>query len=160
MEKNRSFQPLPDIFVSKSTINDRVTNYQSVKYPLLDAALKSINSHRQETKSIWYTKAHIESIVAEMDLTGADGVRIYFGAYGESESPAPGQLCLMMVLTRSGELGSGQTDIIYENETDFEDRSNAGSRSRTAGETEEPRQFNYGSPCPPICVVDPAYPQD
>lgn len=151
-------QPLPDILVDQSVINDRVRNFQTNKYPILDAALKEINSHLQETKSIWYSRAHIESILAEMDITGADGVRVYFGAYGQSEAFAPGQLCLMMVLTRSGTLGAGQTDIVYENEADYVDRINL-SRSRSI-ENGQPKQFNYGSPCPPICITDPAYPQD
>jgi len=152
-------QPLPIIFVDQTTINDRVTNYQSIKHPILDTALKNIDNGREETKSIWYSREHFETIVNEMDLTDADGVRVYFGAYSEEDGHAPGQLCLMMVLTRT--VGSNHTDIIYENEPDFEDRSNAGSRSRFAGESEKPRQFNYGSPCPPICVnQEPGYPQE
>jgi hypothetical protein len=62
----------------------------------------------------------------------------------------------MMVLTRAIENSTSHEDIIYENEDDFADRQNATENSRSFNEeslkeAKSPRQFNYGSPCPPIC---------
>lgn len=143
--------PLPEIFISKELVNSRVSNYLANKYPLLIDQQQKIAEERTETKSIWYSKDHIQTWLDEIALLNADGMRIYFGGYNEDESPVSGQLCLIMVLTRQTE--NGRADIIYEDEPGFEDRLNAASKARDIGdpENEMPRQFNYGAPCPPIC---------
>ena len=155
MQNNESVQPLPDIFIGGEIISTRVDKYLTDKYPILKAAQQNISSGREETKSIWYTKDHIQTWLNEMDLMSADGMRVYFGSYSD-ESMAPGQLCLLMVLTRPSANGLSHEDIIYENEPGFMERQNAGVNSRsitenTFGSGENPKQFNYGSPCPPIC---------
>ncbi len=54
---------------------------------------------KEDTKSIWYSKEHIEILLEEIRVWKADGLRIYLGEYEEA-AIAPGQLCLLMVLTR------------------------------------------------------------
>jgi len=158
-------QPLPAIFIGKESINNRVNNYLSNKHPLLRNAQKAISDEREETKTIWYSREHIETWLNEMNLLNADGMRIYFGAYGEEDTDVAGQLCLLMVLTRTAENSTTHDDIIYENEPDFADRS-AETNSRSINEDGlegegNPKEFNYGSPCPPICRdQNPSFPEE
>ncbi|MFT3911056.1 MAG: hypothetical protein QM737_16675 [Ferruginibacter sp.] len=144
-------QPLPNIFISKEVKESRVNNYLTDKYPLLINAQKEQDTERTETKSIWYSKEHLETWLNELAIMDADGMRIYFGAYNEEESPVAGQLCLLMVLTRETE--TGHADIVYEDEPVFEERLNASPNFRTITDIDNkvPKQFNYGAPCPPIC---------
>jgi hypothetical protein len=101
---------------------------------------------RQDTKSVWYTKDHITKLLEEMEHANAEGLRIYFGEYGEHENYS-GQLCLLMVMTKATNGTEIQSDITVEDAPDFKSRSIDEQKSR---------DFNVGSPCPPICnVTDP-----
>jgi len=144
MLQQNNAQPLPFFFVGKTITNQRIANFQGSKHPLLSDAIG-----KPETKAIWYTRDHITQLLSEMSNADADGLRIYFGTYGEGEN-YPGQLCLLMVMTQAGENGS-HVDISIEDATDFQARSL---------DVTNPRDFNVGSPCPPICdVIGMEYPQ-
>lgn len=161
MEKVIDSKPLPDIFVGKDIINDRVIRYRQDKHPLLSQALSGNGAAREETKTIWYSKEYIQVLMDEMELMEADGVRVYLGAYGNEPDRPEGQLCLLMVLTRAN--GEGRhKDIVLENEPGFSMRVSA-SRSLDSGLIEGdglPREYNYGAPCPPICASsDHAFPE-
>jgi hypothetical protein len=152
MQDSQSAQPLPDIFIGTEKAHRMIDKYLTEKYPLLQNAQQAIGANRQETKSVWYSKQHFETLLKEINLMNANGIRIYFGAYEEEHPLAPGQQCLLMVPTRISAKNTGNEDIIYENEPNFEDRVNASTVSRSVIlEEETPRPFNYGSPCPPIC---------
>jgi hypothetical protein len=156
MQNINSPAPLPEIFISKETLDSRIQNYLTDKLPLLRDAQKNKGVTREETKSIWYSKEHIENWLREINLLNADGMRICFGAYGENENIVSGQLCLVMVLTRPIENTNSHSDIVYENEPDFTARVNATSNARSLtnpvfNDGSKEKQFNYGSPCPPIC---------
>jgi len=161
MLNQQTAKPLPDIFIGKELLDSRVARYQADKHPVLSQQLSGDGPYREDTKSVWYTREHVESWLDEIRYLNADGMRIYFGAYGDNEEGRPpGQLCLLMVMTRAD--GSGfQGDIILENESDFEDRLQ-GARTRTLGpgtgilaQTSVPKEYNYGAPCPPICNPKP-----
>jgi hypothetical protein len=157
--------PLPPIFVGKDIINQRVKLFMQNKHPLLSEALTAGGTPREETRTIWYSKEHVATWLNEMELMNADGMRVYFGAYGNEENRPVGQMCLLMVLTRAGADGQSHKDIILEREPDFDTRVQAGlSRSRSFGDGNDegkPREYNYGAPCPPICAGnDPAFPED
>ncbi|HTI07439.1 MAG TPA: hypothetical protein VL832_02750 [Puia sp.] len=147
--------PLPEIFIGKETISRRIRNYLQNKHALLSEGLSKKDDARQETKSIWYSKEHLRTWLAEMDLMDADGMRVYLGAYGDDEGPASGQICLLMVLTRAFMDGNFHKDIILEDEPEFEVRKQSLEAKRAGNEifTDMPilREYNYGSPCPPIC---------
>lgn len=151
MGLNQQPVPLPDIFIGTGNVQTMVARYLAEKYPLLQTAQAAKNASLNETKSVWYSKEHIETLLSEINITNANGLRIYFGAYPDNHSIAPGQQCLLMVPTRAGE--NGNVDIVYENEPDFEARLNATGTSRAISPQKEatPKPFNYGSPCPPIC---------
>jgi len=142
MRDNDQAQPLPSIFIATEQFQGMIEKYQTEKYPLLRDAQVVKGATRSETKSIWYSKEHIETLLNEISLMNANGLRIYFGAYAEDHPVAPGQQCLLMVPTRATENGTG-----------IQDRVNATINSRSLELPEEgtPKPFNYGSPCPPIC---------
>ena len=157
MQSNESIKPLPAIFIGEEILKTKVDKFLNEKYTLLSNAQKEKDINREETKSIWYSREHVQTWLDEMNLLNADGMRVHFGAYGDSEGIAPGQLCLLMTLTRTSEQGLPGEDIIYENLPDFEARKNASVNSRSFNESKDldfdskPKEFNYGSPCPPIC---------
>jgi hypothetical protein len=162
MSNNVTTPPLPSIFVGKDVINRRVTLFMQQKHGLLSQVMSQNGTQRQETKCIWYSKEHVETWLNEMSLMNADGMRVYFGTYAEEDGQAAGQLCLLMVLTRSENNGSIHRDIILENEINFSERSQQG-RTRTISTGDngngKPREYNYGAPCPPSCPDGPAFPE-
>ena len=155
MPLTTSAVPLPSIFVPKEMISDRVSRFLQDKHPALSTQLTGNGPSRADTRSIWYTKEHVQTWLDEMNLMGADGMRVYFGAYGPENEDAEGQLCLLMVLTR--EDNGLHKDIILEDEDGFEDRQALGrSRSISTGNDDnkgkkKPKEYNFGSPCPPLC---------
>lgn len=154
---NNTTVPLPTIFIPKEVINRRVKLFMENKHPMLSEALTTNGIARHDTRSVWYSKEHIETWLSEMNLYGADGMRIYFGAYAEEDGIKNGQLCLLMVLTRPGATGDAHQDIIFEDEA-ITARSLDG---RIDEDDARPKQFNFGSPCPPICAEGEAiYPLD
>lgn len=152
MQNSQPAKPLPDIFIGTEKVHTMVEKYQAEKYPLLQAAQAVKGVGRNETKSVWYSKEHVQTLLSEMDLMNANGMRVYFGSYEENHPFAPGQQCLLMMLTRQSANGSNE-DIIYESEPGFDERKNAGVNTRSTNTNEQatPKPFNYGSPCPPIC---------
>jgi len=149
MLKQNGAPQMPEFFVGKAITSERITRFLQTKHPLLSNALG-----RPDTKSIWYSREHVAQWLSEIDKAGGDGMRIYFGAQGEQEA-YPGQLCLLMVLTVSNPQTGGHTNITVEDATDFVDRSLS-----PEGEEVISRDFNTGSPCPPICDGDgdPTFP--
>lgn len=147
--------PLPDIYIGTERVYQLVNSYLEHKRPVLNQFLSKDGAKREETKSIWYSKEHVQTWLDEINLMNADGMRVYFGTYDEKSEIAPGQLCLLMMLTRAGENAGTHIDLIYENEPGFSERMEASkSRSSSKGSydmEERPRPHNYGSPCPPIC---------
>jgi hypothetical protein len=158
MLNHQTVKPLPDIFIGKELLDSRVARYLTRKHPVLSKQLSGDGPYREDTRSVWYTREHVESWLEEIRHLNADGMRVYFGAYGDNEEGRPpGQLCLLMVMTRSDGSGRLHGDIILEDESDFEARLQ-GARSKAldpgAGilsQTSIPKEYNYGAPCPPIC---------
>lgn len=132
--------PLFESFVGKAVTNERVKRFMQTKHGLLSNALG-----KPETKAIWFSRDHVANWLFEIDKAGADGMRIYFGAYGENDA-YPGQLCLQMVLTTAHPVPGGHQDISIENAADFTARSI--DNTSIIGKN---RDLNTGSPCPPIC---------
>jgi len=140
--------PLPSFFVGKTITNDRITRFMDTKHGLLSEALGS-----PETKAIWYSRDHVSQWLEELDRAGADGMRIYFGAQGETDD-YPGQLCLLMVMTTANTQSGGHTDIKLEDAPDFQARD-----LQPTGGKAVTRDFNTGSPCPPLCEPGMGFPE-
>ena len=158
MLNQQTVRPLPAIFIGKELLDSRVAGYLADKHPVLSKQLSGDGPYREDTKSVWYTREHVESWLEEIRHLNADGMRVYFGAYGQNEEGRPpGQLCLLMVMTRADGSGRLQKDIILEQESDFEARQQVAiSRaldpgSGILGQASIPKEYNYGAPCPPIC---------
>lgn len=137
--------PLPESYISKDELNTRVKNYQETKLALLNAAM---GDNKNDTKSIWYSKIHLEQLINEMNHLNASGMRIYLGAYPVTHNATPGQTCLLWVPTRAtnNNGSSSHKDIISEDEPDFPDRIAELDKFKMTH-----KGFNFGSPCPPAC---------
>lgn len=159
MINQQQARPLPAIFIGKDMINARIERYLTQKHPVLSQQLSGDGPYRDDTKSIWYSREHVETWLDEMQHTNADGMRVYFGAYGDNEEGRPaGQLCLLVVLTRTGQYGN-QEDIILEDEPDFTVRQESATPKSFSGNElwlkARPKEYNYGAPCPPVCNPAP-----
>ena len=138
--------PLPFFFVGKDVTNDRIANYLNDKHNILSTALG-----RQDTKSIWYSREHIQKLLDEIDTAEGDGLRICLGAY-ESTHEFAGQLCLLMVSTKENTTSDipAHINVYLEEQEDYAERS-ALPRGDAFSDEGTKRDFNFGSPCPPRC---------
>ena len=139
---DQNVKPLPFFFVGKDVTNERINTFITTKYGLLSDVIG-----KPDTKSVWYTREHVEGWLSEMNLANADGLRIYFGSYEETHPSYPKQTCLLMVLTKEDPQSGINMDISIEDEPNFSLRSQT---ERSITDLTE-RDYNVGSPCPPIC---------
>lgn len=140
MLKKENAKPIPYFYVGSKLTKERIARYKNNKHVLLSEKLG-----KPDTKSVWYTKEHIEKLLEEMVHADANGLRIYLGEYGPEEN-FNGQLCLLMVMTKPEEKIGIPIDITIEDAPDF--------TARSTDTLERTRDFNVGSPCPPICPGD------
>lgn len=152
MENQTTVMPLPFFFIGKDLASGRISNYVEQKHLLLSDALG-----KADTRSVWYSKEHIAALLDEIEHANGDGLRIFFGAYEPAHEQFSGQTCLVMVATREKQIGE---DIIHENvvledEPDFEERSSlTRNMPPWPGKNDlwgRKKNFNHGSPCPPLC---------
>jgi hypothetical protein len=148
MIKSTVVKSLPFFFIGKDTSVIRIDNYLMQKHPLLSSAIG-----KPDTKSIWYSKEHIQKLLEEIELAGGDGMRIYLGMY-EATHEYAGQTCLLINSTREKIIGDliYREDVILENEADYSQRS-ASTKDVFQPNNGLVKDFNYGSPCPPRCDV-------
>jgi hypothetical protein len=151
MATQHDIKPLPFFFVGKEITSKRKAGYAAQKLPLLTQALG-----KPDTRSVWYSKEHIAKLLAEIEYAGGDGMRISFGMYEDGHAYA-GQTCLLMNSTRAKQAGDriSHVDVLIEDEPNFSERSSL-PRDIIAfpGESAvfaRPKDYNFGSPCPPIC---------
>jgi hypothetical protein len=163
--KENEATPMSKYFVGRKVVNDRVTRYMKGKHKTLTDEMKANGLDGEESKFVWYPKDYIETILAEMDRYGANGLRIYFGQYdNEQGEPAPGQLGLLLVLTQMKSDGNIY-DLLFEEQEGFAARIGA-AKSRGIDHKEfygnkKPREFNAMIPCPSMCLNQvPAFPED
>lgn len=138
--------PLPFFYVGKTLTTTRIANY-GTKHAILTTQLG-----KPDTKSVWYSRDHISQLLDEIDHAEGDGVRFFFGAYEDEHEDFGGQTCLLMVVTKEkieGEI-AGHENVALEDEPDFGDRS-IRLRDSEANSGGRKKDFNHGSPCPPLC---------
>lgn len=133
-----SAKPLPFFFIGKETTEKRKRLFVEKKLPKLVEALG-----KPDTQSIWYSRDHIAGLLEEIDHAKGDGLRLQFGSYEDGHEFA-GQLCLVMNVTRD------RKNITLEDEPDYKERSKA-EKSFDPDAKVTPKDFNFGSPCPPKC---------
>jgi hypothetical protein len=149
MENQKNLIPLPSFFVGSDITTGRINEFASKKNKLLSQAIG-----KPDTRSVWYSRAHIAQLLDEIERANGDGLRIYFGTY-ESGHRFEGQTCLLMNATRAEQQGSLtiHKDVIPEDEPDFADRSSIARDFSGQADADEDKEkgFNFGSPCPPLC---------
>ena len=150
MESQTTIPPLPEFFIGKELTAERINNYAAQKHNLLTQALG-----RPDTRSVWYSKEHLSQLVAEIGYVDGDGLRIFFGTYEPSHEYA-GQTCLVMVITRQDVISgvaSHRNIVLADERPDrvIEAMSRAKDFNENGYEPGNPKDFNHGSPCPPLC---------
>jgi hypothetical protein len=152
MQTRSLTNPLPAFFVGKDVTSDRIGNYAS-KHTLLSNDLG-----KPDTRSVWYSKEHITKLLEEIELAEGDGLRVFFGAYEDTHEDYSGQTCLLMVVTREHQEGEVIThqNVIMEDEPGFSARGALprGAASYTNHGFGRGKDYNHGSPCPPLCDGD------
>ena len=134
MAEDKADKPVPSFFVGQEVAQKMINNYVDKKY---QNACKHLG--KEDTRSVWYTKDHIEKLLKEIDISNGSGLRFYFGAYGDDHKEFAGQTCLIVYPTRKKYVENKPVDIdiVVEKEDSFPNRIQEG--------------FNFGRPCPPKC---------
>jgi hypothetical protein len=164
-----SIKALPSIFETKEIINKRVDAYIKGKHSLLTKAMQEKDPGREETKSVWYPKAVVQTWLEEIILLEGDGLRIYFGEkevdLGDENDPearyrkSAGQLCLIMIPTKTGSNDDSHVNIIYQDRADFTERQRLYHEEKNQGRVD--MNFNFGGYCPPKCITEgPDFPME
>lgn len=115
----------------------------------VDNAIRNYKQHRwvhnsrrlgkEDSLSIWYSLEELQQFFEMAKENGADGVRMYFGAYDETYQEQPlyaGRQTIMLVATRNRATEEGSTD------KDIYIQTNHGTSILA---------YNAGRPCPPVC---------
>jgi cell division GTPase FtsZ len=144
MKRKRSAKPLPNIFISKEVVNERVNNYLLNKHPLLSAAI-----NKEETKAAWYSLEQFEELMREVYFLNADGLRIYLGAYGSDDLRYPDQMTVIFVPTYFDEQTGKQKDIIIDDDDEYTARSV--NKNMAAQKSDIPKNLDSIGLCPPGC---------
>jgi hypothetical protein len=150
MQSQSTTIALPRFFVGKEITAERISSYA----PKHDALSRLLGS--PDTRSVWYSKEHIRDLLNEVDYANGDGIRVFLGAYEPTHPDFPGQTCLLMVITRQATVNGNvvHQNVVLENEEDYDVRS-ALPRVIIGNDDDNifkrKKDFNHGSPCPPLC---------
>ena len=160
MAEEQNHRKLPYFFIGSELAERRIQDYRKNKYPVLCSQMK--NSRKEDTRSIWYEKEHLELVMQEIEAYGGNGVRISFGTYEESHLYA-GQTCLIFHITKAPADNSPYDyEVIHlEEALNHGERVIATALAKQAEETAggetagdpltDLEDLNYGHPCPPRC---------
>lgn len=115
----------------------------------VDTVIKNYKQHRwvhnsrrlgkEDSLSVWYSIEELERFIEKSKEHGADGIKLYFGAYNEDYKEQPlyaGRQTIVLVATKhkTSEAGESNKDIYITTE-----------RGSTI------LAWNAGSVCPPFC---------
>jgi len=94
---------------------------------------------KQDSLSVWYSIEELEEFISTARSEAGDGVRMYFGTYGEENAPQPlyaGRQTIVMVATKMKEKDGLQVhrDLFIQN-----------------GKESNILAYNLGRLCPPFC---------
>ena len=123
--------------VDTAHANSVIRNYKTERW-----VHNSRRLGKEDSLSVWFSVEELEEFFSKAKDHGADGVRLYFGAYDKEHAPQPlyeGRQTIVMVATKQKETGKGEVNKdIY---------INTGNGSSILA-------YNSGLPCPPICSGD------
>lgn len=146
MSVTNNVKPLPETFIDKGQVNERVKNYETKKLPLLSEALG-----RSDSKSGWYSLLQFEALVKEMYYLNADGLRVYFGAYSDTDPVYPGQLTVIFVPTFYNAETGNHEDIVIDDIENFDTRKLKTNTDAKAVGVEVEKNIDTLALCPPYC---------
>jgi hypothetical protein len=156
-------KPLPANFLSKEIVNTRTQLYKQSNQPASADNPAAQTRQGEDTKWVWYSKELVQTWLDEIDYHSGDGLRIYFGrkeAPGDTiteeniehkNEALPGNLCLIMAITKEGSYTDSHINVVYENLDDFTDRKAAADELKNS---EKPRNLNAGSYSPPLKLTE------
>ena len=124
-------------FVNTEHVNSVIKNYKQERW-----MHNSKRLGKEDSLSVWYSLEELEEFLAKAKDHGSDGIRMYFGVYGQDHAPQPlyaGRQTIVMVATRQKETENGMaTKDIYVN-------TEKGASILA---------YNVGGLCPPFCQND------
>jgi len=120
--------------VNTEHVNTVIRNYKQERW-----LQNSKRIGKEDSLSVWYSVEELEEFLDKAKDHGADGIKIYFGAYDVEHAPQPlyaGRQTVVLVATRQKETRNGAVNKdIYLNTED--------------GNTI--LAYNAGGLCPPFC---------
>ena len=124
-------------FVNTEHVNSVIKNYKQERW-----IHNSNRLGKEDSLSVWYSLEELEEFLAKAKDHGSDGIRMYFGAYGQDNAPQPlyaGRQTIVMVATQQKETENGEvTKDIYI----------------TTEKSISILAYNAGRLCPPLCQQD------
>ena len=121
-------------YVNTEHVDTVIRNYKQERW-----VQNSRRIGKEDSLSVWYSLEDLEGFLQNARQHGADGIKVYFGAYGQEDAPAPlyeDRQTVVFVATKQKENGTGivNKDIYIGN----------GSENTILA-------YNVGTPCPPFC---------
>ncbi|MFN4314644.1 MAG: hypothetical protein ACK4E0_10150 [Chitinophagaceae bacterium] len=120
--------------VNSTHVDTAIRNYKQNRW-----VHNSRRLGKEDSLSIWYSLEELQEFFEIAQQNGADGVRMYFGAYDENYTEQPlyaGRQTIMLVATRNRATEDGTSD------KDIYIQTNQGTSILA---------YNAGRPCPPVC---------
>ena len=97
---------------------------------------------KEDSLSVWYSVAELEEYLEKVKTHGGDGIRMYFGVYGDDYTDQPlyaGRQTVVLVATKTKQTDQGVSDKdIYIN----------------TGHSSSILAYNAGRVCPPVCTIE------
>lgn len=120
--------------VNTAHVDNIIRNYKQERW-----VNNSKHIGKEDSLSVWYSIEELEEFLAKAKSHGADGVKLYFGAYDKNYEGDPlyaGRQTLVFVGTQSKETSSGivDKDLYISNNTNTTILA-----------------YNNGRICPPFC---------
>lgn len=124
-------------FVNTQHVDSVIKNYKQERW-----VHNSKRIGKEDSLSVWYSLEELEEFLAKAKEHGADGIKVYFGAYGDNHQDQPqyaGRQTVVFVATKEKLTENGVVNKdLYIN-----------------GETENTiLAYNAGGLCPPFCQHD------
>lgn len=121
-------------FVDTTYVDTLIRNYKQERW-----VQNSERIGKEDSLSLWYSVEELEEFIEKIKMYGADGVKMYFGAYSSDFADNPlyaGRQTVVLVGTKknNSEQGAANKDIYITTE--------AGTSILA---------YNYSQMCPPTC---------
>lgn len=126
--------------VDTAHVDNAIRNYKQERW-----AQNSQRIGKEDSLSVWYSIEELEEFIALSKEHGADGLKLYFGAYDKDFSKQPlyaGRQTVVIVATKHKESEDG---VNNHNNKDIYIQTEKGSSILA---------YNMGTICPPFCTKD------